>query len=52
MDDGYWAALLRDVEDEMDPMWTGGDPEEYASLAAPSATYAARRWADARLRRQ
>jgi small subunit ribosomal protein S1 len=47
MDDGYWAALLRDVEEELDPMWTGGAPEELAALAVPSATYAAKRWAGA-----
>ena len=28
MDDGYWVALLRDVEEELDPVWTGGDPED------------------------
>ncbi len=45
MDDGYWVALLRDVEEELDPVWSGGDPEELAALAAPSAVYGARRWA-------
>jgi small subunit ribosomal protein S1 len=45
MDDGYWVALLRDVEEEVDPAWTGGSPEELAALAAPSAAYGARRWA-------
>jgi small subunit ribosomal protein S1 len=44
MDDGYWVALLRDVEEELDPVWSGGDPEELAALAAPSAAYGARRW--------
>ena len=45
MDDGYWVALFRDVEEELDPVWSGGDPEELAALAAPSAAYGARRWA-------
>ena len=31
MDDGYWVALLRDVEEELDPVWSGGDPEELAA---------------------
>jgi len=45
MDDGYWVALLRDVEEELDPVWSGSDPGELAALAAPSAVYGARRWA-------
>ncbi len=45
MDDGYWVALLRDVEEELDPVWSGGDPEELAVWAAPSAAHGARRWA-------
>jgi small subunit ribosomal protein S1 len=47
MDDGYWEALLRDVEEELDPLWSGGDPDELAALAAPSAAYGARRWGNA-----
>ena len=45
MDDGYWAALLRDVEEETEPASAGTEAEELAAgLAAPSASYGVRRW--------
>jgi len=44
MDDGYWAALLRDVDEEIDPASGAGGTDITAGLAVPSATYGARRW--------
>jgi small subunit ribosomal protein S1 len=51
MDDGYWAALLREVEEETEPMQPatkpGAEPEELAAgLAAPGLSHGTRRWAD------
>ena len=45
MDDGYWAALLREVEEETEPGFSDAGTTEFAAgLAAPSASYGVRRW--------
>lgn len=51
MDDGYWAALLREMEEEAEPTPSvarrGGEPEELAAASAvPGPARGVRRWSD------